>query len=1196
MKKLTSLLLMISIVLSSFMPIFPMMVEAGACDYEVVNIKSDGTFTSLSCNTNYTDAKTSMLAHASNEDNVAGIYYNGNLLMAKYAIALLNNNGGAYFYLYKNKSDSSYYTYIEATYGSEAAIIDYDPGVNRYQIKISGVVGWVNAANVKVQPISNINAQTKTEAGMLGSIRANYDDIAIRKDAAQSADRIRYTVLNEAFNYYEVKNTGDVVGRLWYKIKLADGSFGWMANQDDWCTLLPTTAVKMSLKTKFMIESQVIGSKTFYLLKNYYAYKNTDGGSVLQSSRVMGLAPYELFETNGLPNTSKSFYSFDGNFFYNTIADMIDDYRADVNKSLGTTATDILNAINQKAINKNKPYFAYHMYLPTHSKTGYTAEDFNQDIKDRKFTGYPVDDRTTYVNCERDANNDCLLNTDGTVKFISSFNSTPRTGLSLMYNQGANFIKVGNDYGINSLLMYATALNESATGTSVFAFAKNNLFGLNATDTNPFENAFTYDTPYDSMVAFAKLTGTNYSSPTSSVYYSSHYGNKNSGMNVSYASDPYWGLKKAAGSMSIDSELGYNDYEANTIGIKLTSAAIPVKKTPSTSGTTIYELKNKNTLVSNMAMIILDKVKDANGNYWYKVQTDPALDESQNMGATTYNFNYSYGYVEAKYIYTSNSQPTINANNVSIKQGDTVNLLSGVTASDPEDGNITNSITYSGYYDANTIGTYDITYTALDSSRFSVSKSITLTVLPADKPLINATDKEITVNTVFDPLKDVTATDYKDGNLPVTVVSNNVNTSVVGSYSVTYKAVNSFSKETTKTITVYVVANQKPVITANNQTISLNATFDPLKYATAVDVEDGDVTSRITVLTNEVKTNIPGTYKVTYKVTDTTSNESTLDIFVTVESMTYTKKTGEFYFEKALFNSTTKLLDVEGYLSITGINNTVSSNPKYDLIIKSNTNNTEYIKPLSSWTTGAPTRKYSDSKYDYSATWFKGSVNLSDLPIGEYTLYIRARIGNYESLNLFRNMFEKEMSRKFSDNVKGYQLRNNNYDRNYPMELFVSDDLISTVTPTVANMINNYRTLAFSGNYLNIVGNSFNVGVDYSSSTTVTRDMIFEDLATGERYIFSIGSYVGTDIPLRVSDGFSKVRGWYDTTNKIDITTIPKGRYKIIIRTKVGNFVDHGELTDIFLKSLTQKTTIASKTYSFVLNQGQRFRVEMKVE
>ena len=103
-------------------------------------------------------------------------------------------------------------------------------------------------------------------------------------------------------------------------------------------------------------------------------------------------------------------------------------------------------------------------------------------------------------------------------------------------------------YGVNALYLMAHAIHESAWGTSSIAQTKYNLYGINATDADPEGNADTYVSFEDSIKRAAEFVTSAYLSPTNWRYNGSFLGNKGAGMNVKYASDPYWG-EKIAGHM-----------------------------------------------------------------------------------------------------------------------------------------------------------------------------------------------------------------------------------------------------------------------------------------------------------------------------------------------------------------------------------------------------------------------------------------------------------------------------------------------------------------------------------------------------------------------------------------------------------------------------------------------------------------------
>lgn len=157
-------------------------------------------------------------------------------------------------------------------------------------------------------------------------------------------------------------------------------------------------------------------------------------------------------------------------------------------------------------------------------------------------------------------------------------------------------------------------------------------------------------------------------------------------------------------------------------------------------------------------------------------------------------------------------------------------------------------------------------------------------------PVINATDKTLTVGDTFDPKADVTATDEEDGNLTdkIEILKNDVNTTKAGKYEVTYKVTDRKGASRTKTITVTVnpkiePLNEAPTIDVTDKEITVGDKFDPKEGVTAKDKEDGNLTDKIEILKNTVDPSKPGVYEVTYKVTDSKGASCTKTIKVTVK-------------------------------------------------------------------------------------------------------------------------------------------------------------------------------------------------------------------------------------------------------------------------------------------------------------------------
>lgn len=122
---------------------------------------------------------------------------------------------------------------------------------------------------------------------------------------------------------------------------------------------------------------------------------------------------------------------------------------------------------------------------------------------------------------------------------------------SLLENKGATFKEAEEHYHINALYLLAHSALESDWGRSNIAKDKNNFFGITAYDTTPYLSAKTFDDVDKGILGATKWIKENYIDRGRTFL-----GNKASGMNVEYASDPYWGEKIASVMMKINEKLG----------------------------------------------------------------------------------------------------------------------------------------------------------------------------------------------------------------------------------------------------------------------------------------------------------------------------------------------------------------------------------------------------------------------------------------------------------------------------------------------------------------------------------------------------------------------------------------------------------------------------------------------------------------
>ena len=1090
MKKGINILMCLLLTISFFAPFFPEFKVKAAGAYSVVMVSGTAGNKTVGTYSTYAEAVNVMNKQNSTSTSVATVYKNGKVINSRYAIFKLKPSTGT-FNVYQELSDSSAYTYINPSSMLDTAFIDYNESKNMVQIMVNGFKGWITADAGTITPISLYSANM---------VEINASGLNFRSSPSLKGTSIGAITCQNCQFAYTSKQSAD--GYTWYKITYNDKE-GWIAGDPEW--LKETTGNSL----------------------NTYYYRYDNGNLLHRFAYHTGTTESDYFTNLGPSPTYLSvgahYYSFDGGIYlYTSLTSMLDDYR---------------NNTYTNALNKDNPNYPYYLYVPAKTVTKATAADLDAQI----------------------------TNTS-----------------SKMYGSGAIFKEVEEMYGVNALSMFSLAKTESASGTSKLALEKNNLFGYGAYDSCPFDCARSYSSIKDSIIDYAKNYLGSYATAGASYYFGSHQGTKGSGRAVKYASDPLSGEKAAANAYTTDKNTnGMKDYKSNTIAVsKFGKANIVVYKDASTK-TPIYTMQNSNSSfeVYNVPVNVIDREGD-----FYKIYTD--------------SNDYQYGYVKVSDFNITNNQPVITASDKTINLNSDFNYMEGVSASDTEDGNLTSKITYSGEVNTAKADTYEVTYKVTDNSNFSATKTVNITVKGSDTPIINASDKEVAQYTDFDPMAGVTATDGNNNDITDRVTyDSKVDTSEKGKYEVIYKVTNDEGKEFTKTITITVIDNEKPEINAVDKTIYLNSDFDPKEGVTASDKEDGDLTNSIEVVKNEVKTDTIGDYKVEYKVTDKAGQTTTKEIKVTVAEKVVEKGEGLFYMD--YLKNVDGNLQLKGYNTIQGIDNTLDTDIKYTLILKNIDTGQTYEEEATRITSDSeiPFDIYSVDGKDYKYSWFKINLDFSNLPQGNYTVAVKSSTEDYYSENVLNNKTNSSQITSYNGS-KSIVIRNNyNYD-NSPIEFIVRDEKLADKTAgSYYNQFDNFITFEFTeDNLLHLRGMSYSYGMNLSASQNVSRKIIFENQETYETYVKDLGSVTNGDYgaPLPESDNLDKTKAWYD--NNIDISDIPVGTYTIYITTS-SNITDISEFTEKLGRTLDDvKTTINGKNYSFKVNYSKNSQIELTVK
>ena len=935
------------------------------------------------------------------------------------------------------------------------------------------------------------------------------------------------------------------------KIRLG-GVTGWVKNNE--YTIIPINWVKSYSYYKIDTNS----------VTHFYA-KNIENSGYTQATRTLGPKHSDI-------NTGW-YKSYDGIYFYNDFYTMIDDYRE--NK-------------HERSINKDNAYYNYYLFLPHRSKTNYTIDDFDSYIRN-------------------------VLNFKGSLygKFLTN-------NYSVIYGSSEYFMYSEKLYGANALSVFSLSRNESANGRSSIAYNKNNIFGHNAVDGAAYSSATGYLDIRSSIYSHGYgYINYGYAEVADSRYNGSHFGNKNTGMNVMYASDVFWGEKAASYYYSFDKTNGMLDYNYYQLIVSNTTG-VNVRNKPSTSGKLVYQIKK-----SNVPFILVEEVEGdkVNGsNIWYKIQSDSNITDTGTIigsNSTTWpNYNWNgYVYVHSSYFnkindakredgtYNSPSKVEKEVNNYKITTNATKTLYT------PQVGKVLKDIDY--FYTSTLLekkGTIkkDSLVVILEKAEIGdITNYLIITNYGTNqKAWISSENIEIVKKdllsvkidaakgyvTIYDKIGESSVLNVYSGNfLPIVdkEIKNNklyLKVEYKMEDSIAYGYVDSSIANITYTLD-YI--NIPPVIKASDVTILERDEFKPLDYVHGEDTEDGDITTKIVVSENKVDTTKPGTYNVTYTLTDSYGDSVSKMIKVTVLKI---EESDALFMYNSLKHVKDNTFEFSGFIGIKGMDNK-DINSK--LIFVNQNTNKEYSFNLTKWTDYPYEMSSMDDKkkYDYSGGWFKDNLDLTSLPNGDYTIYVYTINGNKESKTLFTNIAYMDMTRRAKGNKKEFLIEVDYSTLNSPLLFSVRDSLISLDVPkTMDPMYNFFNEIKLDNNKLTIKGTSHNVGISYGEKDSVERKLIIENKDTFKRFEYNLGSINNGDYPitLAVSDNQDKTKAWYKNT--VDLSSLPKGSYVLYIKNTVNKLTYYGEIIDV---GYTDFANINNENYSLLRNDNLRLRLEL---
>ena len=314
-------------------------------------------------------------------------------------------------------------------------------------------------------------------------------------------------------------------------------------------------------------KSMYISQENSYLIpinaltgRSYYSASNGELVHFIYSTSNKTYSSYQIGVAPPFMTPGQKYYSVDGTHFTN---------------------------ISGQEIGISYPYF---QYLSARSKTNYTAEEIDAYIL------------TMLQKLEMDNPNNVL--------YQQAVQKSKLIGL------GSYLKQIEETQHINALLILALAQHESAYGLSSRAQQYNNLFGLYVSDNNPLAmNFLTVEQNINELTnAFLNK---NYLPPNAVYANGPVFGNKSIGLNMKYASDPYWGAKAAGHMYRIDQMMGGKDSITKyKLGITNTSG-LNVRTGPGTNYPAAYRYTNSGVPIT----ILDDNLPESD---WIKVLSDSA--------------------------------------------------------------------------------------------------------------------------------------------------------------------------------------------------------------------------------------------------------------------------------------------------------------------------------------------------------------------------------------------------------------------------------------------------------------------------------------------------------------------------------------------------------------------------------------------
>ena len=765
--------------------------------YEVVDLKENGSITTYKCFDNFDSAKeytnkidTNGISVLSKVNNKTKIVY------SKYALCDLSVNYELLTYFYQNYNSKSSYTYMDtgSLYGGvDAAVIDvvlYN-GIYFAKVKIGNFTGWIKDYTYEIVPITWVKSSSSYTITN-SDIRHNYvSKIQNIYNGSNGSTIGPKPDMLSVGNYYSYDGTyfyKDIKTMLKdYKNNNYNNSINnnnpyynyYMYLSNHTKTNYSNININDYIRNNLKITKDVYGisssnnSSRLYGSGDYFIYAQEKYGvnallslSLSRNETGNGKSNLAINKNNGFglnavdsnpkeaanwyPNFASSILGFaSGWMTYGYLHPR--DWRY-----FGPQAGDKLLGINVKYASdtfwSEKLASNYYQF-----DKAYGMQDYNNyqlGVLKRSYNAYANPSLSSKIIYSYPEKGDAVVIVDE-VKgdYVNGSNIWYKLVSDLNIDSNKNEITSGN-YNWNAYVYVPSneiyKINKSKNGyknpNSTIKYKNTNYeydFYINNQELNPKVGITLNNIKYYYDSSLLSNTNNELKKDRYVVIYATSYENNKPishlvTTNYKY-NEKHW--------VSADS-IKITDVGLAKVNLYLSSNSYTwVNKTPEDREDTVIGGLYNYTYVP-----VLEKI-NKNNEIWYKVPVELSSD------------NNIYGYTLSSYKTTvkldlinsikTNNKPVISAKDIIINQNVEVDLLKDVSATDLEDGNITNKIkVIKNNYTNTNPGVYKITYEVVDSNNNKVTKDINITVLEVKKEEIKEEKQEDIKEEIKEEVKD----------------------------------------------------------------------------------------------------------------------------------------------------------------------------------------------------------------------------------------------------------------------------------------------------------------------------------------------------------------------------------------------------------------------------------------------------------